>query len=205
MPLAFSFVVLAVGVIMITAGVADPDGGPLGMLRDLTQGKAPQMRGSARAKGSVGGVLEYMPALLATGGAGGGGGVQTASAAGGGIVGAARAQLGKPYQWGGAGPDRWDCSGLVWHAVKVGAPMAWGRTTAEGQRTSKLGATIPATAALPGDIIFFGVPAYHCGIYTGGGQMIHAPSAGDVVKESPTGGRTGPITYRRFPAPVVTV
>jgi len=201
MPLAFAFTVLAVGVMMITAGVADPEGGPLGMLRELVQGKAPVMRNK---KGDV---LDYMPALFTPGTGTGGGGVQTAGAAGGGIVGAARAQIGKPYSWGGVGPNSWDCSGLTWHAAKVGGGLAWPRLTAEGQRaTTKYNlTTIAASTAGAGDLIFFGIPASHCGVYLGGGRMIHAPSTGDVVKEGPITGHVGPITYRRVakPAPVM--
>lgn len=201
--LALALLVLVGGVLMVTSGVADPDGGPLGMLGDLVQGKAPTVK--ARASG---GVLEYASALLDTpaGTAGGGGTVATgASGTGGGIVAAARAELGKPYMWAGSGPDRWDCSGLVWHAVAVGVPMTWNRMTAEQQRATKLGTTITQASAGPGDIVFFGIPASHCGIYLGGGQMIAAPQTGDVVKQSGLGGHVGPMTFRRFPAITKTV
>lgn len=200
--LALALLVLVAGAVMVTSGVADPEGGPLGMLGDLVKGKAPTVK--AKTGGSV---LDYAPALLdtpaGTGGGGGGGTVSTGttSGTGAGIVATARKELGKPYQWGGSGPDRWDCSGLVWHSVQVGAGMAWKRLPAELQRTSKLGTTIAASSARAGDIVFFGIPASHCGIYIGGGQMIAAPQTGSVVKvQSATVGQNKPFTYRRFPA-----
>jgi cell wall-associated NlpC family hydrolase len=90
----------------------------------------------------------------------------------------AYAQLGKPYQWGGSGPNSFDCSGLTmraWGAAGVSLPH-----NAAAQQSS-----VPAvsTSALqPGDLVFFGRPAYHVGIYIGGGRMIHAPHTGTVVQ-----------------------
>jgi cell wall-associated NlpC family hydrolase len=93
-------------------------------------------------------------------------------------VSTAKAQLGKPYVYGGAGPDSFDCSGLTmyaWHAAGVSLPHS-----AEMQRES-----IPAVAISqlqPGDLVFFGSPAYHVGIYVGSGQMIDAPHTGANVE-----------------------
>ena len=93
-------------------------------------------------------------------------------------VSTAKAQLGKPYVYGGAGPDSFDCSGLTmyaWHAGGVSLPHS-----AEMQRES-----IPAVAISqlqPGDLVFFGSPAYHVGIYVGNGQMIDAPHTGANVE-----------------------
>ena len=105
----------------------------------------------------------------------------------------ARAQLGKPYQWAGAGPAAFDCSGLTmraWGAAGVGLPHS-----AAGQYAGT--AHVPIADLQPGDLVFFGSDLHHVGIYVGGGQMIHAPHSGTVVSYStifwpdlqPMGGR----------------
>jgi len=93
----------------------------------------------------------------------------------------ARAQLGKPYSWGGSGPNSFDCSGLTswaWRAGGVSLPH-----NAASQQGS--GTPVSRGDLQPGDLVFFGSPAYHVGLYVGDGMMIHAPTAGDVVKMSP--------------------
>jgi cell wall-associated NlpC family hydrolase len=93
----------------------------------------------------------------------------------------ARAQLGKPYQYGGSGPDSFDCSGLTswaWRAAGVYLPHS-----AAGQQG--MGTPVSRQNLQPGDLVFFGSPAYHVGLYVGDGMMIHAPTSGDVVKMSP--------------------
>jgi cell wall-associated NlpC family hydrolase len=90
----------------------------------------------------------------------------------------ATAQLGKPYLYGGAGPDSFDCSGLVmfsWKAAGVTIP----RTT-DTQQTAL--PYVPVSLLAPGDVVFFGSPAFHVGIYIGNGQMIEAPHTGAVVR-----------------------
>jgi cell wall-associated NlpC family hydrolase len=94
----------------------------------------------------------------------------------------AYAQLGKPYQWAGAGPRSFDCSGLTmmaWAAAGVYLPHL-------AQAQYNLTARIPLGRVLPGDLIFFGTPSnvYHVGIYIGGGLMIDAPSTGLTVSIS---------------------
>ncbi len=94
----------------------------------------------------------------------------------------AYAQLGKPYQWGGAGPGSFDCSGLTmraWDAAGVYFPHL-------AQAQYDLTMRIPLADALPGDLIFFGTSGdvYHVGIYIGGGEMIDAPSTGLTVSIS---------------------
>jgi cell wall-associated NlpC family hydrolase len=90
----------------------------------------------------------------------------------------AYAQLGKPYVWGGAGPNSFDCSGLTmraWGAAGVGLSH-----NAAAQQASI--PSVSVSALEPGDLVFFGSPAYHVGIYIGGGRMIHAPHTGTVVQ-----------------------
>jgi cell wall-associated NlpC family hydrolase len=94
----------------------------------------------------------------------------------------ARAQLGKPYQWGGAGPNSFDCSGLTmmaWGAAGVSLPHL-------AQAQYAMTRRVPLTDLKPGDLIFFGTPTdvHHEGIYVSDGNMIDAPHTGDVVKYS---------------------
>jgi cell wall-associated NlpC family hydrolase len=100
----------------------------------------------------------------------------------------AYAQLGKPYVYGAAGPDAYDCSGLTmraWGAAGVALP----HNAAAQQSMLRY---VSAAEAQPGDLVFFGSPAYHVGIYIGGGRMIAAPHTGDVVKiEAVYGGVSG--------------
>jgi peptidoglycan DL-endopeptidase CwlO len=92
----------------------------------------------------------------------------------------AKKQLGKPYQWGGSGPDSFDCSGLTAWAWKAAGKTLSHYTGAQYNETARV-----AIADLqPGDLVFFGSDLHHMGIYVGSGQMIHAPQTGDVVKYS---------------------
>ena len=90
----------------------------------------------------------------------------------------ARRQIGKPYQWGGSGPDTFDCSGLTAWAWKAG-----GRILPHSSRMqyASLPKVNPAEAR-PGDLFAFGSPIHHIGIYIGGGQMIAAPQTGKNVQ-----------------------
>ena len=91
----------------------------------------------------------------------------------------ARAQLGKPYCFAGAGPGCFDCSGLTmraWGAAGVSMPHYSGAQYAMFPH-------VPLSAMLPGDLVFWGPGgSEHVGLYIGGGQMIAAPHTGDVVK-----------------------
>jgi len=90
----------------------------------------------------------------------------------------AYAQLGKPYVYGASGPNSYDCSGLTmraWGAAGVSLP----HNAAAQQSVTR---SVSYADLQPGDLVFFGSPAYHVGIYIGGGRMIAAPHTGDVVK-----------------------
>jgi cell wall-associated NlpC family hydrolase len=87
-------------------------------------------------------------------------------------------QLGKPYQWGASGPGSFDCSGLTmwaWGHAGVSLPHSAAAQYNSGRHVSQ-------ADVQPGDLVFFGSPIHHVGIYIGGGQMISAPHTGDVVK-----------------------
>jgi cell wall-associated NlpC family hydrolase len=93
-------------------------------------------------------------------------------------VDAAMAQRGKPYVWAAAGPGSYDCSGLVLYAYKtagISVPHS-------SLQQSRMGQAVTRGQLQPGDLIFFYSPVSHVGIYIGNGQMVHAPTSGDVVK-----------------------
>lgn len=95
------------------------------------------------------------------------------SVSGNSVVNRAYSQLGKPYKWGAVGPNSFDCSGLVSYCLT-------GSYSRLGTTDTFMGWTRVSNPQ-PGDIC---VNSHHCGIYIGGGQMIHAPQTGDVVKVS---------------------
>ncbi|WP_275956954.1 C40 family peptidase [Nocardiopsis akebiae] len=94
-------------------------------------------------------------------------------------------QLGKPYVWGGSGPDAFDCSGLVmraWEAAGVSIPRVTTDQFAHGAR-------VGLSQVQPGDLLFYNVgpgpQPGHVTMYVGDGQMINAPSSGKVVRLDP--------------------
>jgi peptidoglycan DL-endopeptidase CwlO len=107
-------------------------------------------------------------------GGGGGGGGGSGSA----VVDAARKYLGIPYRYGGSGPNDFDCSGLtayVYREFGVSLPHS-----AEWQYNSL--PHVSRDNLQPGDLVFFGSPIHHVGIYVGNGQMLDAPHTGTVVQ-----------------------
>ncbi|MGE5626735.1 MAG: NlpC/P60 family protein [Solirubrobacterales bacterium] len=89
--------------------------------------------------------------------------------------------MGRPYQWGGNGPNSFDCSGFTTY-VYAHFGISLPRTSQEQQWT---GSAVSYNNLQPGDLVFFGSPAHHVGIYVGDGCYIHAPRTGDVIKISP--------------------
>jgi peptidoglycan DL-endopeptidase CwlO len=97
------------------------------------------------------------------------------------VIANAKQYLGVPYVWGGSTPSGFDCSGFVSYVYRsVGISLP--RTSSAQQN---VGTRISLNQLQPGDLVFKGMPAYHVGIYIGGGQYIHAPQTGDVVKIAP--------------------
>lgn len=93
----------------------------------------------------------------------------------------ARRQLGKPYHYGGSGPDSFDCSGLTSWAWRAGGRSLPHSSRAQYAATSR----ISLNDIAPGDLTFYGSSVgsiHHVGLYVGGGQMIDAPQTGDVVR-----------------------
>jgi peptidoglycan DL-endopeptidase CwlO len=103
----------------------------------------------------------------------------------------AKAQVGEPYQFGGAGPNSWDCSGLTmvaWAQAGVSLPHS---------SSAQYGATrhISASELQPGDLIFYYSPISHVAIFVGGGMQVAATHTGDFVRLQPL--HSGIVGYGR--------
>ncbi|MFF2814459.1 NlpC/P60 family protein [Kitasatospora cineracea] len=153
-------------------------------LEQARQGAARTEQVLAAATAEQLGRLDRWESALADGAArqlsaaGPGGG---ASAAGRRAVDFALAQRGKPYLWGGTGPDAFDCSGLTsqaWRAAGVPIPRTSQQQWA-GLRHVAL------RDLRPGDLVIYHGDAGHVALYLGGGAVVHAPHTGTVVKLAP--------------------
>ncbi|MEU2332808.1 NlpC/P60 family protein [Streptomyces sp. NPDC013172] len=90
-------------------------------------------------------------------------------------------QLGKPYQWGAAGPTAYDCSGLT--------SQAWGHAGTRIPRTSQEQWAhlphVPLNRLRPGDLVVYFPEASHVALYLGDGKVVQAPRPGARIKISP--------------------
>lgn len=99
-----------------------------------------------------------------------------ASGRAGAAVAFAKAQIGKPYVYGGTGPSGYDCSGLT------GA--AWASAGVSLPRTSQAqygGRHVSKGELQPGDLVFYYSGISHVGMYVGGGQIVHASRPGKPI------------------------
>ena len=87
-------------------------------------------------------------------------------------------QIGDRYVFGADGMINWDCSGLTMRAFQTAGVNLPHSSAAQ----SRMGKSIPFSQKKPGDLVFFGRPVSHVGIYIGGGKMVHAPRSGSRVK-----------------------
>lgn len=154
------------------------------------------LRDEAKAKSLLKGVEKEIEALLApkrarrssdarsSGGSSGGTGWSwgdPARAPRSGVVSIALKYLGRPYRWAASGPNSFDCSGytmFVYAQVGVRLPHSSRAQINSGDRVSRANLR-------PGDLVFFGSPIHHVGIYIGNGKMVHSPHSGDVVSIDP--------------------
>jgi len=93
-------------------------------------------------------------------------------------IAAAKSKLGSPYVWAASGPSSFDCSGLTmwaWAQAGVSLPHSSSMQYSSGSKVS-------VSSLQPGDLVFYGSPIHHVALYVGGGQVIHAPQTGDVVR-----------------------
>jgi peptidoglycan DL-endopeptidase CwlO len=92
----------------------------------------------------------------------------------------ALSKLGAPYRWGAAGPNAFDCSGLVkWSFGNAGKALPRVSRAMAG-----VGTPVPRAKLQPGDLVFFYQPISHVGIYIGNDKIVHASQKGQPVKIS---------------------
>ncbi len=104
------------------------------------------------------------------------------------------AQQGDPYRWAASGPDSVDCSGIVMYAY-----ASAGRSLPHSSRALRaMTRSISVDELQPGDLVFGGSPVHHVGIYIGGGQMVHAPHSGDVVRVAGIYSTSKPVSFGRL-------
>lgn len=108
------------------------------------------------------------------------GNVATGNASTDAVISEAYKHLGKPYVWGAKGPSSFDCSGFTSYVYRTALGIEIGGTT---YTQINSGIEVSYADLRPGDLVF--PHSGHVGIYVGGGQMIHAPHTGDVVKVAP--------------------
>lgn len=112
------------------------------------------------------------------------------------LIETAAAYLGIPYLWAGSKPSTgMDCSGFVMyvfrqHGIELPHFAAW---------QCAMGSPVELKDIQPGDVVGFGSPVHHIGIYIGDGLFIHAPRTGDVIRVSRLADRTDLTAIRRFP------
>lgn len=153
------------------------------------------------------GVLPQVVSLLAARYAGNAYRLPTTSALTAQVLAYAQNQLGKPYQWAGAGPAAFDCSGLTMQAYAAAGLAMPHNAYAQFEQTK--GNAVPEDQLQPGDLVFFGpsVPGIeHVGIYTGDGTFLDAPDTGSFVRYDHLGpgwdfqGATRPLGLTGSPA-----
>ena len=108
----------------------------------------------------------------------------------------AAAYLGIPYVWAGERPSTgMDCSGFTRYVFAQHGIMLPHYSGYQAQ----MGVGVPLTEIKPGDLLAFGTPVHHVGIYIGEGKFVHSPHTGDVVRISTLSDRSDLNTIRRFP------
>jgi len=121
-----------------------------------------------------------------SGGASDPGGNPASSSRGAAAVRWAETALGRPYLWAASGPARFDCSGLtMWAYGHAGVSLPHSSRAQIGY-----GSRVSRDNLQPGDLVFFGSPIHHVGMYVGGGDFIEAPGTGGHVQISTLGYRS---------------
>lgn len=100
-------------------------------------------------------------------------------------------QIGDSYVWGAAGPIKWDCSGLTMRSFQ----QAGVRLPHSSRAQYSYGRSITRSNLQPGDLVFFGSPISHVGIYIGKNKMVHAPRPGARVQIAEFGNYFGRKKY----------
>ena len=101
-----------------------------------------------------------------------------ASASGSKVIQVAVQYIGVPYIWAGASPSGFDCSGFVMYVyAKLGIDLPH-----SSRMMSEMGTAVSDSQLQPGDLVFYGSPVHHVGIYVGDGKMINSPYTGASVR-----------------------
>jgi cell wall-associated NlpC family hydrolase len=99
------------------------------------------------------------------------------------VIQAALSRIGSPYSWGAAGPNAFDCSGLVmWSFQQAGIALPH-----SSQALAAGGQPVSLSDIQPGDVVTYYSDASHAAIYIGDGMMVHASTYGSPVKVAPVG------------------
>jgi cell wall-associated NlpC family hydrolase len=99
------------------------------------------------------------------------------------VVQAALSRIGSPYSWGAAGPNAFDCSGLVmWAFQQAGISLPH-----SSQALAQGGRPVGLAEMEPGDVITYYGDASHAAIYIGDGMMVHSSTYGRPVQVAPVG------------------
>jgi cell wall-associated NlpC family hydrolase len=94
---------------------------------------------------------------------------------------AALTRVGSPYSWGAAGPNAFDCSGLVmWAFQQAGISLPH-----SSQALARGGRPVDISEMQPGDVVNYYSDASHSAIYIGDGMMVHASTYGTPVRVAP--------------------
>jgi cell wall-associated NlpC family hydrolase len=195
--LPVALLVLGGGAVLAWSGFMDPPGGVVEQVGRVLRGQPVQRK--TQSTDVMHTFLTGAGFLVAGQAAGGGAGAAAGGTPGGNtaVVAEARTWLGVPYLWGGKTRQGVDCSGLTWNVYRTtGQDIG----TWTGPQMAK-GTSVPVGQEQPGDLVFWGAPpGSHVGIVIGGGQMIHAPHTGTVVKVASYGPSTaaGPMSIRRY-------
>jgi cell wall-associated NlpC family hydrolase len=97
------------------------------------------------------------------------------------VIQAALSRIGSPYSWGAAGPNAFDCSGLVmWSFQQAGIALPH-----SSQALAQGGQPVSRDQMQPGDLVTYYSDASHVAIYIGDGMMVHASTYGTPVRVAP--------------------
>jgi peptidoglycan DL-endopeptidase CwlO len=156
--------------------------GQIARIRAAEAAQQRQLAAAARSR-LAGGVQISQPAAVGVSASTPEGSTVAPPSVHGGVVGIAMHYLGVPYVWGGSTPRGFDCSGFVAYVfAQIGVSLPHSSYAMFG-----MGTPVSISELQPGDLVFF-TGASHMGIYIGGGQFIHSPHTGDVVKISSLSG-----------------
>lgn len=183
--------VLAGGAALVYVGITNPAGGAFAGIGNLIKGGA-ATPASPSGFGATAADLARLgtAGLNITGAIGAGIAQSDITGVRAEVIAQAQTWLGVPYEFGGNTRHGIDCSGFtlqVFATVGIHLPRVSFLQAKRGKRT---------TSPQPGDLVAFGRPVDHVGIYLGGGQMINAPHTGAVVRIEPVDYGKHPIIYR---------